>query len=220
MTYRVILEFLKNIPLFQAASPVLLQKAVESRHARILDLSAGEQADPCYSTMLGVVLKGSLQILSSDAERPIVLRTVQSGQVFGAASLFLQNEPLSQLTAQNDCTLFFLSRAAIRELLHADSTFLDAYLCFLAERVNFLNAKIRCFTAGSAERRLALWLAEHEENIPFPTASLTALAKTLDIGRASLYRALEKMESESLILRHGREITVLSVEKLLKQYQQ
>ena len=62
-------------------------------------------------------------------------------------------------------------------------------------------------------------LAEHPENEPFPTGSLTALAKALDIGRASLYRALDKLENEGTILRDGRRITVLSTDDLLKQYQ-
>ena len=113
----------------------------------------------------------------------------------------------------------FLDRDAVRAMLGESPAFMDAYLQFLAERVYFLNGKIRAFTAGSAERRLALWLAEHPEKQPFPTGSLTALAKTLDIGRASLYRALDKLENEGAILRDGRRITVLAADNLLKQYQ-
>ena len=165
------------------------------------------------------MLSGKLQILSADAERSVVLRSVGKGHIFGAATLFLEDRaPVSRLLAQSACTLFFLEKAAVRELLVTDPAFMDAYLRFLAERVHFLNAKIRCFTAGSAERRLALWLAEHPEGTPFPVSSLTTLADTLDIGRASLYRALDKLEAEGLIARNGREMTVPSIEALLKKY--
>ena len=97
-----------------------------------------------------------------------------------------------------------------------------AYICalsFLAGRVCFLNRKIQCFTAGSAERRLALWLLSEEEEVITLPSSLTTLSDMLDIGRASLYRALDKLEGDGLIRRNGREITLLSQENILKKYQ-
>lgn len=214
-----ILKLLTVLPLFRTVSPPLLQKAAQGEHAHCVTLAAGEELPPQFSEMLGVVLSGKLQILSADANRAVVLRNVTKGHVFGAASLFLDDKmPVSRLVAQSDCTLFFLSRDAVRELLRASPDFMEAYLGFLAERVHFLNAKIRAFTAGSAERRLAVWLAEHPENEPFPAGALTSLAKTLDIGRASLYRALDKLEAEGLILRNGREITVPDTNALLQKY--
>ena len=219
MTTQDTWKLLSTLPLFSSISPPLLQKIVESEQAHLLHLDAGD-APPCeFSEMLGVVLAGKLQILSADAERSVVLRSVAKGHVFGAASLFLESRaPVSRLLAQSECTLFFLERTAVRELLAADTAFMDTYLRFLAERVHFLNGKIRCFTAGSTERRLALWLAEQAEGTPFPVSSLTTLADTLDIGRASLYRALDKLEAEGLIIRNGREMTVPSTETLLQKY--
>ena len=220
MTDRNMLDFLISLPLFRATDSELLQNALKSDGAYRLALEAGHTLPARYSEMLGVVLEGKLKILSADEERAVVLKSAAKGHVFGAASLFLEGKaPVSRLVAQSDCSLLFLDRHAVRALLTASPAFLDAYLRFLAERVYFLNGKIRSFTAGSAERRLALWLAEHPENEPFPTGSLTALAKALDIGRASLYRALDKLESEGTILRDGRRITVLSTDDLLKQYQ-
>ena len=219
MTHQEVSDLLITLPLFSAASPALLQKMVNGEHAHLVKLTADEILPSRYAEMLGVVLSGKLQILSADTERSVVLRSIAKGHIFGAASLFLADRtPVSRLLAQSECTLFFLEKAAVRELLVADPAFMDAYLCSLAERVHFLNGKIRCFTAGSAERRLALWLAEHPEGAPFPVGSLTTLADTLDIGRASLYRALDKLEFEGLITRNGREITVLSTQTLLKKY--
>ena len=216
---QTILELLTELPLFSGITPSLLQKAVEGDRAHLLHLTAGQTAPPESGEMLGVVLSGKLQILSADTERSVVLRSVATGHVFGAAALFLESRaPVSRLRAHSDCKLFFLEKAAVRELLLHDSAFMDAYLRFLAERVHFLNGKIRCFTAGSAERRLALWLAEHPEGAPFPVGSLTTLADTLDIGRASLYRSLDKLEAEGLIARNGREMTVPSTRTLLKKY--
>ena len=219
MTHADILNFLISLPLFQQSDRILLKKAVESEHTHLVTLSSGEALPDRYGEMLGVVLSGRMQILSMDTDHPVVLRAVTAGHVFGAASLFLENAaPVSRLVAQSDCSLFFLARNAVRELLGHDPAFLDAYLRFLAERVHFLNGKIRSFTAGSTERRLALWLAEHAENGSVRAVSLSVLAGTLDIGRASLYRALDKLEAEGLITRNGREIAVPSLEALLQKY--
>jgi CRP-like cAMP-binding protein len=220
MTTFDILNVLKELPLFSVCDQALLQEALSSDGVHLVTVEAGASPAPCYDDMLGVVLSGKLQILSADKQNPVVLHAVNAGHVFGAASLFLERAtPVSRLLAQSKCQLFYLSRDAVRTLLHKDHRFMDAYLQFLAERVQFLNAKIRSFTAGSTERRLALWLAEHAQDGTVRALSLSTLAESLDIGRASLYRALDKMEDSGLIARNGRKITVPDTEKLLKHYQ-
>ena len=219
MTNNNILAFLKKLPLFATADPLLLQKALESEQAHRIDLAAGNPLPSCFAEMLGVLLTGKLQILSADEERTVLLCTATKGHVFGAASLFLENQaPVSRLVAQNECSLLLLERDAVRSLMVADPAFMDAYLRFLAERVRFLNGKIRAFTAGSTERRLALWLTEHAEAGILHAPPLSTLADTLDIGRASLYRALDKLEAEGLIERNGRDITLPYTQALLQKY--
>ena len=219
MDHTELLHFLGGVPLFSTATPALLLSLLHQQGLHTLRAAAGEPIEERYASMLGVVLEGELQILSADPDTNVVLRTLCKAQVFGAASLFSNEEAsLSRLVAATDVTLLFFERETIRRLLAADPAFLDAYLAFLAGRVRFLNAKIRCFTAGSADRRLALWLAEQPEGTPFPVSSLTTLADTLNIGRASLYRALDKLEAEGLITRNGREITVPHTETLLQKY--
>jgi DNA-binding FadR family transcriptional regulator len=47
---------------------------------------------------------------------------------------------------------------------------------------------------------------------------MSALSEMLDVGRASLYRALAKLEGDSLILRDGKTITVLDRDAMLSKY--
>lgn len=211
--------FLKSIPLFSKADEALLAEMLESGLSHVTTLSAGSAFDKRFSHALGIVLEGELEIQTADAEKKLSLRTVGARQVFGAATLFLpQAPPITNLIALCDCSVLFLELRAVRTLLGRDPAFLDAYLAFLADRVQFLNQKIRCFTAGSVERRVALWLSENAQNGPITAASLTGLAEILDVGRASLYRALDKLENDGLILRNGRELCVPSVEDLLQKY--
>ncbi len=219
MTQNELLSFLKKLPLFGSVSDALLQSTLQSEHAQLLPLASGEMPPPHCNEMLGVVLSGKLLILSTDEARSVVLRSVEKGEIFGAASLFTEaHAPLSRLKAKGAVQLLFLDRDAVHGLLRADANFMDAYLRLLADRIEFLNGKIRAFTAGSAERRLALWLLEHAQGDFVRNTNLAVLADVLDIGRASLYRALDKLENEGLILRNGRDICILSPDELMQKY--
>ena len=209
-------EFLQTVPLFREAAPEALDKVLRSHGARVERAAAGEVISPAGGAALIVIRSGLVRILSTDGGRNLVLRTAGPGEVIGAAALFLrQTPPFSHVEAMTRTEAVLLGFDTVHALLRADERFMDAYLAFLADRVRFLNRKIRCFTAGSAERRLALWLASEKEQTP---VSLTALSDMLDIGRASLYRALDKLEAEGFIRRAGREITVVSQDAILQKY--
>ncbi len=219
MTQTELLPFLKTLPLFSGVSPTLLQNTLQSEHAYIVKLASGEAPLARFGEMLGVVLSGKMLILSADETRSVVLRSITKNDVFGAASLFGERStPLSRFKAKSACELLFLDRDAVHGLLRADATFMDAYLRLLANRIDFLNGKIRAFTAGSAERRLALWLADHADDGAVCDVNFMMLADILDIGRATLYRALDKLEKEKLICRNGRNISIPSLEDLLQKY--
>ena len=217
MQQKEILSVLQTAPLFANVEQDVLARILKERGATFKESAPGELLRTDSAPALGVLLKGRASILSASEEKELILRDLARGEIFDAASLFLKDPPpLSRIVAKTPCTTLFLDVETIRRLMSESPAFLDAYLSFLADRVQFLNAKIRCYTAGSAERRVALFLADGEGETYTHTVSLCALSRLLDIGRASLYRALEKLESESLITHNGRQITVISKTKLLK----
>lgn len=220
MKQNEIFAFLKTLPLFQNTDDTLLEGTLNGPHCRIQQVKNGERIGSDDAHELVILLKGYAKIRSTDGERSVILRTPGPGDVLGAAALFLpQAMPLSRIQAVGEATALLMRDTAVRQLMAKDAAFLDAYLAFLAQKVHFLNQKIRCFTAGSAERRLALWLyGEGSEQILLPV-SVSALADTLDIGRASLYRALDKLEADGLITRDGRMIQVISRDTILRKYQ-
>ena len=211
---------LKELPLFTKTESAVLAQWLTAFPPACRDVRTGERADREGERLLGVLLEGRLEIQSSDHGRSVILRELRAPGVFGAAALFCEDEaPFSSISAKTASRVLWITPDAVRALLAEDAPFREAYLAFLAGRVRFLNRKIRCFTAGSAERRLALWLVSEEgESVMLPD-SMTALSDMLDIGRASLYRALDKLMAEGLILREGKKITVISQENILKKYQ-
>ncbi len=208
------------LPLFQRTDQETLAAWLTDSKATQATVTAGTELSGTEERHLGILLEGRAEIHSADNGRTVVLRTMNAPGVFGAASLFCENPlPLSYIEAKTACRLLYVPLDGVRRLLSEDEGFREAYLTFLAGRVCFLNRKIQCFTAGSAERRLALWLLSEENTTVTLPASLSTLADMLDIGRASLYRALDKLEGDGLIRRSGREITVLSQDDILKKYQ-
>lgn len=206
---------LSGVPLFAGAKKEntdRLAAAGEIRHFAAGDaLSGGEKS-------LGVMLSGTAAVLSTDRGRTVLLRTLSEGDIFGAAAIFCPEDlPLSRIEASSPCSVLFLPSFAIEDLLDRDPTCRLAFLRFLSGRIRFLNRKICCFTAGSAWRRLSLWLAAEEHDTVTLPGSLSSLAELLDIGRASLYRALDRLTDSGAIRRSGRQITIISRDLLTKE---
>ena len=60
-------------------------------------------------------------------------------------------------------------------------------------------------TAGTAQQKLAVYLIEQGDM----SISMTDLSQQLNLGRASLYRAVEELEESGAILRDGKLLKVL-----------
>lgn len=220
MNQNDIISVLRTVPLFDRTDEEVLAALLTEKGVTLKQTRADDTVREQGERALGVLLKGRASILSADSEKCVILRNVKAGEVFDAAALFLTDPPpLSKIVALTDCTTLFLSAQSVRALMTRSPAFLDAYLAFLADRVQFLNRKIRCYTAGSAERRLALYLADNCDENGVLTVSLSALSHILDVGRASLYRALDKLEADGLITHDGRRITIKNRTQLLSRYQ-
>ena len=206
---------LHRVPLFADAEKENIDRLLTAGEVRTF--AAGESLSG-GAKCLGVLISGAAAVLSTDRGRTVLLRTLAVGDVFGAAALFCPEDlPLSRIEASSPCSVLFFPFSAIDSLLAADPACRGAYLRFLSGRIRFLNRKICCFTAGSAQRRLSLWLAAEEHDTVTLPGSLSSLAELLDIGRASLYRALDHLTNSGAITRNGRQITIISRELLTKE---
>ena len=166
----------------------------------------------------GILLSGSAVVTTPDPFRNTLLRYLGAGEPFGIANLFSNAPYVSMITANKTCRVFLMSEEAIRRLLEVDHAFLYQYLGFLSGRIRYLNRKIGYLTAGSAERRLALYLSAQKQTHIRLDASISALSELLDVGRASLYRAFDKLTEDGYITKKGRSITLLDADALSVAY--
>ena len=177
-------------------------------------LSPGEN-----SHKAGIFLFGEAVATTTDDSKNALLRFFKTGDFFGIANLFTNEAYVSSIKAKKKCRVYFFTEQAIRDLLETDKTFLYNYLRFLSGRICYLNRKIRYLTAGSAERRLALYLSSFGKETIELDASLSSLSELLDIGRASLYRAFDTLIADGYIQKNGRTIHLLAPEAMSKDYQ-
>ena len=139
------------------------------------------------------------------------MRMLSGGSVSGVVSVYDCGDSLSELTARTVTKAVFIDAESVRRLIRKDAEFAESFIRFLSSRIRFLNIRIKAYTSGSAEARLAFHILQCDENGRDRVncgVSFTKLSEMLDIGRASLYRALDSLTERGVIEREGRDIFI------------
>ncbi len=165
---------------------------------------------------VGIILFGTARVYSGSGEENALLNTLHTGDIFGVANLYDEEQPFpSRIITVTDTEIAFIEGERFRRFIESDEVALKNYLTFLTRKIIYLNKKITTFTAGSAEKRLALFISEHQrEGIFSPPCSMSELADILGIGRASLYRAVDVLKDNSVILSAEKNKFTIDVKKL------
>lgn len=171
-----------------------------------------------FTRSLGIVLGGKLRVIKENADkRPIVMSTLQSGSLFGAAALFnSQGEYVTQITAIEHSRILFLPQRLIKRMIEREPEIAENYIRYLSERILFLNRKIYFLTAGTAEQRLASFLLDNlsegeYSEMPMP---MHRLADALNMSRASLYRAFDLLIESGAVSKQGKLVCISNAERL------
>jgi CRP-like cAMP-binding protein len=174
-----------------------------------------------FKRSMGIVLSGELKALKPVGEGPgLVLNTFSAGGVFGIACLFNNaKQYVSEVVAVKQSRVLFLPQSLLHSLFEQNPQIAENYIGYLSNRICFLNSRIDNFTGGSAECRLAGFLLsislQSENPLQFELpCTFTQLSNTLDMGRASLYRAMDDLSAKGIISRSGKMISIIEVERL------
>ena len=191
-----------------------LYVAGATHNAALVDVfSSGEEIPSLRNgeRLLILVLEGKGIVYSPDDDHSVILKTIGPSDVFGVSILFSDEPPVSVVRAKGTLIALCIPASSILGLLDRNADFRMRYISFLSSRICFLNRRISSYTAGNAERRLAIYLStlpsDESGNLRIGL-SMTALAAHLDVSRASLYRALDQLSHEGIILHDGRRIRI------------
>ena len=166
---------------------------------------------------VGILIEGCAKVHPYGCEDKTLLKAMKIGEIFGIANLYAEDSYFpSVIIADKNATVLFIDGNAFKNFIENDMIALKNYLSFLSKKIVYLNKKISTFAAGSSECKLALYLIENSADGKLnPTLSMSALANALGVGRASLYRALDKLENAKVIKKDGTDIFITDSEGLL-----
>lgn len=164
------------------------------------------------SSKLCIILKGKA-IIKSGGDDGVIIKKLYQNDIFGAAALFEKPNHLTIVKCVSECTVISMTRSFIENCISCDPIVAINYIEFLSKKVSFLNSKINAFTAKSAENKLYAYLLQlpRQENVVVLPTDMSTLAKMIGIGRATLYRAFEKLESLGLIIKNDKKIILKEV---------
>ena len=157
-----------------------------------------------YYKSLGVILSGRIR---AEQKNHFYLATLEAGECFGAAAMFHQGEDyINRLIAISDCQVFYIPQEVLQWIMRRDYRIAENYISYLSQRILFLNRKLEILSASSADERLAQYLILHGDI----NNSMTELSKQLNLGRASLYRAIDSLEKKGFIRQNNKQILILN----------
>ena len=208
----VIRERLANNSIFKHADSENIERFINDDTVLVRNFRSGEIifSPECKEKYVGIIYSGSAVVAASSSPENTLLKVINENDMFGISNLYSDNENFpSVISAKGDATVILIQENAFKQLLENDKRLLSAYLSLLSNKIVYLNKKISTLTAGSTEKKLCIFLAENEHDGIFDsTVSMSSLSEMLNIGRASLYRALDTLSEHGLIIRDVKKIII------------
>lgn len=210
-------DFLLHTALFAGCLFETAEYALHSPGAKRAVYQKGGRVFYEQGGALGVLLSGKVCVGGRRDRHKLVLNEMYPGVVFGFSSLFEGEKHFeTDICACRKSEVLWLEEALIEELLGLERRVGRNIIALQAEKIRFLNEKVLSFSSSDNEKKLLLYLealpASEEGRREVPLG-MSALSARLSMGRASLYRAFDRLEEENMIRREGRAVYILSPEK-------
>lgn len=206
------IEIICKSQLFSGIEVKYIDMLTHHKNVKLTTFSRGDTIFPNEKDYgLCILLSGSAECYNGQT----LLNRYKEGDSFGAASLFCDEDYPTVITAKSGGVAFYIGKEAAEFLISECPTFAIKYIKLLSNKIHLLNRKIDSFTADNSLIKVAKYIKSNAANGTLMLSiSLTRLASTLDIGRASLYRALDTFEEHKIIKRNGRAINLINADKL------
>ena len=217
-----ITNFFSNVFLFKSVSKETIEEILNEVTLQIIEFKSREiiYSPNDYEEKIGFIISGECTVeqIKSDGKK-VPLNTLSKGDSFGVLAV-LSDKPQypTLITATKDSAVVFVTKNELFSILEKCPTVSKNLIKFLCERINFLTEKISTFTSSTAEDKLANFLFRQYlalGNLEFPF-NCQKTTKALNMGRASLYRAIAALSEANVIKQKNKTIKILNL-NLLKR---
>lgn len=164
-----------------------------------------------FSNSLGFICSGKAFAVTNNGQG-LFMNSFEEGSCFGAAAIFGGGEKyVSTVIAKTDTEVLFLSEETLSQIFHKFPKTAVNYISFLSDKVRFLNKKLSMLSCINADETVYNYLSSVRDSDGYALIpkSMTLFSKMLGIGRATLYRSLDKLEESRKISRENNKIKVI-----------
>jgi len=203
---------LKKCFLFNHLSEESIQSVMESIRSRVVVFTRGEYIENT-NREIGIVLKGSIEVQKNlITGKKIIMNKIKEGNVFGVAHIFQERVvDITSLFVSHEAQVMFVAEKELLRLFQRDEVILKNYLCYIGQRIYFLNQRLECFTQDNVRDRLVEYIEDlkvQQNSAKQVTLALSKsdLANYLGISRPSLYRVLRDLEEDKYLAIKGNKI--------------
>jgi CRP-like cAMP-binding protein len=206
------IEILSNCFLFENVDEGTIKKCCEYDGCNIVEYSPQDIMQDYKSTQnIGIIISGKAAIISGD--NGVIIRKLVKNDIYGVAKLFDSSNYLTKVVATTKCSVLTINKSFVESCIEKDKQIGINYISLLAKKISFLNHKISSYTAKTVDNKLYTYLLQlpRNNNVIELNTDFSAIAKMLGIGRASLYRAFDKLEKDGLIIKNNKQIILNEV---------
>lgn len=203
----LVLNALKESELFAGADISSCKGKMLKSFKRGEEISEVQNGFDC----VGLILSGSASVSSSGGGAVSISR---KGTEFGICNIFVSESMPTTLKARVQTKVLFIPKDEFATLLANDSSLMYRYVKLCNEKMVYLAKKLRLISVSGSAARLAVWLEMNAKGNEARIISKDELARQLCLSRASLFRAVAKLESEGIIYALGDRMIINDGEKL------
>ena len=204
--------------LFCGVDEIVVEQIISDRRCRCLRFSKGQVLGETMqlSHAMGIVLTGCVQMEKMLRQGgALKLALLRPGDCIDGGAMFQSDGDLSvKYTAVCSVDVLQLPKEIISRAMRRNFTVTENYIRYLSNQIRVFDEIISDLTAGSAEKRLAVFLLERCGTDGGFRGTKTELSHQLNMGRATLYRALGGLEKQGLLVCGNKTIQVTDLEGL------
>lgn len=214
------IDHLRNVPIFKDLNESDLTKIGSKMIPRIYEKGQMILLEESSGETFFIITKGAVKVTRlSDDGREVILAILGESDFFGEMSLLDGEGRSANIVANDDSTVFTLSRRDFLECLESFPKIAIALLEELAVRLRKSDQQIESLSLSDSEQRIGIALIRLAEelgtiikgnvtikNIPFQQD----IANMAGTSRETVSRTLKLLEDKSLVSREKRDLTIFN----------
>ncbi len=200
--------FLSNTFLFRGMDEAEAATLLSDLPAKSILCQRGEAVEIEHA--VAFIYSGECEIIRRGERERLILNVLKKSDSFGILSVFCNESVPTSILAKKETQILYLTRETLIALTERSHAVAMNIIRFLSDRVCFLNRKIATLGSATVEEKCISFLAEEIEKngsrFPFQAAKA---ARKIGAGRASLYRALNTLVNNGVLLHEDGAIQIL-----------